>query len=230
MSTAPTRSLLYYLQQVPDFRGRKGQRHDLIAMLATVICAVLSNHGNYEAMVQWIHLQEPTFWHRLGYRRTPPKATTFRRLLSGISADALQAALWQWITDGLGLSVPEDELPSIIIDGKTLRGTKSRHTRAWQVLTLLDQKTGCVLSQAPVGATTNEVGTAQRFLEKLVLKGKLVVGDAAYCQREFCQTVLDGGGDYLVLVKDNQPQLHRALQQAFVIPKDFSPLPTAVGA
>lgn len=51
-----------------------------------------------------------------------------------------------------------------------------------------------------------------------------MVADAAYCQREFCETVLEQGGEYLVLVKDNQPTLQHQMEQAFVIPKAFSPL------
>ena len=37
------------------------------------------------------------------------------------------------------------------------------------------------------------------------------------------------GGDYFVLVKDNQPTLHKEAQQAFVIPRSFSPLQEALG-
>jgi predicted transposase YbfD/YdcC len=64
-------------------------------------------------------------------------------------------------------------------------------------------------------------------VRRLLLTGKLIVADAAYCQREICQEIVDKEGDYLVTVKDNQPQLRRDIEQAFVIPRSFSPLPTA---
>ena len=63
----------------------------------------------------------------------------------------------------------------------------------------------------------------------MVLGGQVIVGDAAYCEREICETIIENGGDYVVLVKENQPKLHRAAQQSFVIPKDFPPLRTAQG-
>ncbi len=35
------------------------------------------------------------------------------------------------------------------------------------------------------------------------------------CQREIAETILSGGGDYLLAVKDNQPTLHQDLQTTF---------------
>jgi predicted transposase YbfD/YdcC len=40
--------------------------------------------------------------------------------------------------------------------------------------------------------------------------------DAMGCQKEIAQTIVDGGGDYILAVKDNQPTLHAELQAAFV--------------
>lgn len=62
-----------------------------------------------------------------------------------------------------------------------------------------------------------------------MLQGQLVVGDAACCDREICGKITAKEGDYLVLVKDNQPQLHQDAQQACVVPRSFSPPTAGVG-
>ena len=36
-----------------------------------------------------------------------------------------------------------------------------------------------------------------------------------FCHRDFCQQIIDGGGDYLVFVKDNQPTLLNDIKTAF---------------
>ena len=87
----------------------------------------------------------------------------------------------------------------------------------------LDQHTGCVLSETAIASDTNEAKTAVEFLKTLVLEGKTVVGDAGFCQRDICETNLSGHVGYLILVKDNQPTLHKEAIQAFVIPEGFSP-------
>ena len=47
-----------------------------------------------------------------------------------------------------------------------------------------------------------------------------------FCQREVCERILDSGGDYFVVVKDNQPTLRRDVQLAFAKAEAFSPLST----
>lgn len=142
---------------------------------------------------------------------------------------ALNAALLRWLREGLGLAVSDEAAQELVIDGKALRGSKSRHQRALQTLALLDARTGGILSEHPVDPTTSEAKTALAVLKAMVLEGKVIVGDAAYCDRDICQEIVDSGGDYVVLVKDNQPTLHKEAQQAFVVPRSFSPLRPAQG-
>jgi hypothetical protein len=224
MTTAPAGGLLAFLEQVPDPRGRKGRRHPLAAMLATLVSAVLCGCRGNAAIAQWIHLQRVSTWHAFGYLRKPPTENAFRNLLLAIDPDALEAVLWRWITEGLGLELSEDVPQAVVIDGKTLRGTVARHRRTVHVLALLDLATGGVLGQTPVHEDTNEAKTALQFLQNLVLEGKVVVGDAAFCQRDVCRQVLDSGGDYLVIVKGNQPALKREIENAFAGSEAFSPL------
>ncbi|MBX3656784.1 MAG: ISAs1 family transposase [Ramlibacter sp.] len=223
MKSAPVGSLLAYVSQVPDPRGRQGLRHPLSAMLATVVCAVLCGARGYAAMVQWLHLQPVSTWHRLGFTRRPPKDTCFETLLSRVSAEAVEGALSRWIQEGLNLSLDE-ELRAVSIDGKTLRGTLSAHQKAVHLLAALDQKLGCVFSQIPVDEKTNEAKAALKLLDWLVLEGRVIVGDAMFCQHEVCETIRDRGGHYFFVVKDNQPTLLREIQAAFVDTRAFSPL------
>ena len=45
------------------------------------------------------------------------------------------------------------------------------------------------------------------LLRQLDWQGRVLTGDALYCQRKLCAQVVEAGGDYLVLVHDNQPTL-----------------------
>lgn len=47
----------------------------------------------------------------------------------------------------------------------------------------------------------------------------MLTGDALYCQVELCQRVLADGGDYLVVVRGNQPQLLAELETLFGAPE-----------
>ena len=45
------------------------------------------------------------------------------------------------------------------------------------------------------------------MLRQLVLKDRVVTMDALLTQRHVAQTIVDEGGDYVMTVKENQPQL-----------------------
>lgn len=63
-----------------------------------------------------------------------------------------------------------------------------------------------------------ELTVVPALLAGLPLQGRLVTGDALYCQRALCAQIQAAGGDYLVIVKGNQPQLHADIALVFAEP------------
>jgi hypothetical protein len=198
---APAGSLLEALQQVPDPRGAQGRRFSLAAMLAAIVCAILSGARGYSAISEWIHAQPKQVWWMLGFYRRPPTTGAFRNLLMAIDSAALEQVLRDWILPHV--DVPSEELEALAIDGKTLCSTLGEHGRSIQLLSLFDAKSGCVLSQMPVPTTTNEAKAALEILKTLVLEGRVVTGDAMFAKPEICRAIIDSGGDYLLVIKDN---------------------------
>ncbi len=217
MQPALAGNLLEYLRQIPDPRGRQGRRFSLSAMLTTVVAAVLAGARGFEAIADWIHAQPPTCWHRLGYYRRPPTANAFRYLLMAIDPPVLEEALREWMQAVLGGAADQDSesLQALAMDGKTLCGTEDAHGRAVHLLSLLDQSTKCLLSQMLVDGKSNEIPAALELLRTVSLQGKIVTADAMHCQRETCRQIIDSGGHYLIVVKDNQHELYTALTAEF---------------
>lgn len=209
MSTACGRDLREILAQVPDPRGCKGRRHCLSAMLMAVVCGVLCGARGYQALVEWLHDLPVDVWHWMGYTRTPPKQDCFRDLLIKLDPAALEAALRDWLTEDLQLSLDDESLSALSIDGKVLCATLRAFAPAVHLLAAVDHQTGHVLSQCRVPDKTNEHKGALELLKALCVEGRVIVGDAMFCQRDLCQQVIDSGGDYLVTVKENQPGLLR---------------------
>jgi hypothetical protein len=209
-----TGNLLELLAQIPDPRGRHGRRHSLAAMLATIVCAILTGARGYRAIAQWVRSQNSTAWQWLGFHRKPPCANSFRNLLLALKPEVLEAVLRQWMAV-MVKSPTAETLQSVAMDGKSLCNTLAAHERNVHLLSLFDQATGGVLSQQAVPPTTNEAKTAVELLKTIVLKGRLITGDAMFCQRELCEEIVDSGGDYLFVVKDNQPELKAAIAADF---------------
>src|SRR5207302_7455274 len=75
------------------------------------------------------------------------------------------------------------------------------------LLSALSQRLGLTLHQVGVDDTTNEIGAAPGLLAGLVLAGRVFTMDALLTQQAIAQTLVDAGGHYVMLVKENQPQL-----------------------
>jgi hypothetical protein len=204
--------LLHFLGEIPDPRGRNGRQHPLSAILALACCAILCGARGYAAIAQWAQDHDIELMHRLGFTRRPPKSGGLRKVLMAVPAAALEAALTRWAEGLLGRIPAADEpLDAFALDGKAARGSFDGLSKAVHLLSLVAHHSGLTVAQAEVpggGAEkTNEHKAALRLLSGLVLEGRLVTGDAIFCQRDLSRQIRDGGGHYLWVVKDNQPTL-----------------------
>src|SRR5262249_42644742 len=138
-----------------------------------------------------------------------------------LDIDAFEAALGAWAQARLAAGAQ-----ALAIDGKALKGSRDGEVPGAHLLSAFAPAAAAVLGQLRVDAKTNEHKAALQLLGILPLAGKVVTGDAMFTHRDVAEKVLDGGGDYLLFVKDNQPELRSAIEAALHGDADFSPLPT----
>jgi hypothetical protein len=231
MDASPNLGLLHFLAQIPDPRGRNGRQHPLVAVLALACCAIMCGARGYSAIAQWAQDHDIALMHRLGFTRRPPKSGGIRKVLMALDPAALEAALSRWAEALLG-QLPEAETGcprAFALDGKSARGSFDGLGKAVHLLSLVAHQSGLTVAQAEVPSggldKTNEHKAALRLLSEMVLEGRLITGDAMFCQRDLSRQVLDGGGHYLWVVKDNQPTLLADIQAALDPAADgaFSP-------
>jgi predicted transposase YbfD/YdcC len=136
-----------------------------------------------------------------------------------VDREVLEAKLGTW-AEGLltGWVPPEGTEDAVAIDGKTLRGSQKQGAPGVHLLSALAPRLGLTLAQQAVADKTNEIPVALELLRHVVLEGRVVTMDALRTQRQIAQQILDAGGDYVMVVKDNQPQLLEDMQTVFTLP------------
>jgi hypothetical protein len=219
-------SLIDILADIPDPRCSSGRRYTLPSILSLITISMLAGMRSLEAIAQFARDHGISLTHALGFasKESPCKAT-LSNILRRLDIAAFEAALARWI-----LARCPDLGDQICIDGKALRGSKDKALPGVHLLAAYAPQVAAVVAQIRVDRKTNEHKAALKLLGILPLTGKVVTGDAMFCQKDVCQTVLDGGGDYLFAVKDNQPTLHFDIAAMFHDSAAFSPLPAeAVG-
>lgn len=105
-----------------------------------------------------------------------------------------------------------------------MRASKDGEGKAEHVLSAFCGGLQTVLGHEASRGKGFEIPDALRLLERLDLKGKIVTGDAIFCQKSITAKIVEGGGDYVFPVKDNQKSLKDAIGTAFNAPV-FPPVP-----
>jgi DDE family transposase len=211
-------SLYEVFAQIPDPRDRRGTIYPLPAVLTLVSTAMLCGCRSLAAIAQWgrdyNHLAPQLGFTRQAGDRTyrTPCTSELHTLLAALPAQVFEAALTRWI---LARGVADLEQRVVSIDGKALRGSQGHQLPGVHLLAAYCRDVEAVIAQLAVPGKTNEHKTALELLKLIPLKGTLVTGDAAFTQRDLCEAVVQGGGDYFLTVKDNQPTLESDIRAAF---------------
>jgi hypothetical protein len=225
-AVAPSRSLREVFAEVPDHRSPSGRRHDLPSILTLVVVGMLAGMRSMSACVQFA-AERPGLAEALGFNKRArrskrelgiPCGTTFHYVFKDLDVVRFEDALRRWIIE----QGRDDVLRRVVaIDGKTLRGSAGNQLPGVHLLAAYSTDLGAVLAQLRVDASTNEHKAALQLLKLLPLEGTLVTGDAAFTQKDICTTIIEGGGDYFLTVKGNQPALRQDIAQLFE--GEFSP-------
>jgi predicted transposase YbfD/YdcC len=197
--------------RLKDPRRNHLQRHLLIDIVAITLCAVIAGSNDWHQVVTFAHYRHEWLKTFLALPNGIPSHDTFERVFDRLDPVAFQVSFQRWIdslVNTLGIN-------HIAIDGKTLRGS-GNGPKGWKPLHLVSAwATQCQLSlgQVAVSEKSNEITAIPRLLELLDIHGALITIDAMGCQKEIATKIVDGGGDFLLYVKDNQPSLLQDIQE-----------------
>ncbi len=224
------RPLLEVLAAVPDVRGRRGKRHPLPALLARACAATRCGVRSYGAIAEWGRNADEELTRALGFtHQTLPCAATFFLVFRRLDWQQLEAVLADWAAEVLrARPAGAGTVAARAMDGKTLRGSRTLGAPAVHLLSVVSHRLGVTRGQQAVEDRTNEIPVAPQLLRGLVLEGRVVTMDALLTQRAIAETILDGGGDSVMVVKGNQPQMEEDSAATFASPVASAPRPAAI--
>jgi predicted transposase YbfD/YdcC len=213
------RSLRDGLRDVPGPRRKRGTRHQAAVVLAFAVAAVMAGADSVTAIGEWACDVPPEVLAALGARRDgrgrliPPSRSTFRRVLRKLDGEALAAAFGAWLRGQVLAGLASAGGLMIALDGKTVRGARTRDGKAPHLLAAMITGARAVLAQKDIDVKTNEITQVKPLLDNIDIAGALVTADAMHVQKETARYLVeDKKADYLfTAVKDNQPGLFAAL-------------------
>lgn len=209
----PALAIQTHFADLKDPRMDRTRRHDLLDIVVIAICAVISGAEGWVDIANYGLAKQDWLKSFLKLPEGIPSHDTFRRVFCLLDPHTFVACFQSWIdalSAGLGLK-------RIAIDGKTLRRSFDRATgkAALHLVSAWATEQHLVLGQVAVDTKSNEITAIPQLLALLDVSGAIVTIDAMGCQKEIAAKIRQGGGDYVLTVKDNQPHLLEDIQLCF---------------
>ena len=181
-------------------------RHNLLEILIIAFATFLCGGEGCRDMQLFGLAKEPLLRQFLRLKHGIPSHDTFSRVFRLLDPVQFEACFRRFMEQFARASSGV-----IAIDGKTLRRSFDRAASrsplhlvsAWAV------ESGLMLGQVATAEKSNEITAVPELLAMLCLKGMIVTADAMNCQRGTATRIIEGGGDFVLALKSNQPAMHR---------------------
>lgn len=222
------RSIAKHFESLPDPRHTRNRRHLLVDVMVISVCGVMVGCEGPTAIALWAKTKQAWLRTLLKLPHGIPSRDCIRRVLSALKPEAFQECFQHWIA-ALQFDELVDAARTIAIDGKTLRRSHDHRAGlgALHLVSAWVSEQGLALGQVAIEEKSNEITAIPELLDQIDVKGAIVTIDAMGCQTEIAQKIVDGKGDYVLAVKDNQPKLYEAITEFFSehLEQDMSHVP-----
>lgn len=210
--------LLGQFQTVPDQRKSRGVRYPLAVLLTIAVLAKLCGDSQVHAIADWASARAAELAAVFGLKHPRmPHPTTWTRVFgNAVAGAAIEHAVLPLLAPPSSAEVLPRASRHLALDGKTLRGTiRAPRTSGVHLLTAYQVERGVACLQVAVPRKANELTVAPSLLKQLDLQGAVVSGDAMFAHRDLSSQIVEAGGDYVWIVKENQPTLLDDLRLLF---------------
>jgi predicted transposase YbfD/YdcC len=188
--------------------------YPLINVVTMALCAVLCGADDFVAIAKWARTKQDWLAKFLDLSSGIPSHDRFNAILGALKPAEFEKCLLSWITALHEITGGQ----LVAIDGKTLRRSfdAASNKAAIHMVSAWATANQISLGQVIVEAKSNEITAIPKLLAMLELSGCLVTIDAMGCQTEIAAAIVDGGADYVLAVKGNQPSLHDGIDEFFM--------------
>lgn len=193
--------------------NRGNIRHSLEEILFLTLSAVISGCNTWKTIEEFGNLKLDWFRKYFPY----PHGTASHDTL-GAFFSALDRKQFSAFFIGFSQSLAQKDSRVVAIDGKTVRGVASEFGASpLHIVSAFCHQNRLTLCQETVHEKSNEITAIPNLIDLLDLNNCVVTIDAMGCQKGIAGKVRSKNGDYILQVKDNQPDLKEQVTKVFSI-------------
>jgi predicted transposase YbfD/YdcC len=207
MESAAFLPLTEHFGALDDPRVERTKLHRLLDIVAIALCAVIAGAESWDDIALFGQTKADWLGQFLALPNGIPSHDTFNRVFAALDPEQFRAGFQSWV-QAIAEVLPT-QAQVIAVDGKTVRGSHDRHLgkSAIHLVSAWATQSQLVLAQVKVDDKSNEITAIPDLLRTLELRGCLVTLDAMGCQRAIAEQITAQGAEYVLALKDNQPDL-----------------------
>lgn len=215
MEKQPAGSILQHFGEMQDPRTGNAKAHIFLEILIIAILAVICGADGWSDVELFGKNKKGWLKTFLKLPKGIPSHDTFGRVFAKIKPEEFQKRFIEWVQAIEKLTVGQ----VIAVDGKKLR--RSHDLEAGQeaiyMVSAWATQNQLILGQTKVADKSNEITAIPELLRLLDITGCIVTIDALGTQTEIAETIMAGGADYLLAVKENQGHLYEDIHCLFEV-------------
>jgi hypothetical protein len=190
-------------------------------VMLLVLCGELAGVDGFVEVDLWGETNLEFLRRLLPFARGIPSHEALNDLFNAVDYQAFRDGFVRWAESLRTLLSGAPEREVVAIDGKTSRrsGDASKGRAELHLVSAWASAQRLVLGQEAIQGEENEIVAIPRLLEMLELTCAVVIIEATGCQRAIAKKICESGADYLLPVKDNQPDLKADIELLFTEPR-----------
>jgi len=211
-------NLMSIFGSIEDPRSHINQLHNLVDILFIGIISVICGAETWKQMIEFANSKEKFLKKFLELPNGIPSEDTINRVFSSIDSSQFESCFIDWVNSISNLLQGQ----VIAIDGKTIRGAKSKGKKSpVHMVSAWANQNNLVLGQVRVNEKSNEITAIPELLDKLFIEGNIITIDAMGTQTDIADKIIENKADYILAVKENQPQLLEEIKDEFRFSRDI---------
>lgn len=198
-------------------RTTKGNfQYPLDEILFLTISAIIGGFDDWEDIVYYSKLKIDWLRKFFPYENGIPSHDVLNRVFNRLDTQEFNTCFIAWVNSIANLT----DGRVVALDGKTVRGSASNFgSSKLHIVSAFCAKNEMSLGQVKVGDKSNEITAIPELLDLIDVEGCIVTIDAMGCQTKIADKIIEQGADYILMVKDNQPELKEQVEKVFKIQK-----------
>ena len=204
-----------YFESLSDPRHTRNRKHLLVDIVVIAVCGMVCGCDGPTAIHRWAVNRQTWLEQFLALPNGIPSRDCIRRLLMALKPEAFQKCFQDWIAHAIQCDDGPKRL--IAIDGKTCRRSHdaAQGLGPLHIVSAWASEEGVALGQVATEEKSNEITAIPLLLEHIDLTNAVITIDAMGCQKQIAHDIVEGGGDFVISVKDNQPTLRESIETYF---------------